>query len=300
MRKMKPFAVVFIAGVAVVAFGLAGQQALSEGLDGAKRGECAASARSGCGMAKAAAAAKAEGCDKGTAAKTADLSTREGRLQAVLAEYAAANKSASTDAEGGCCAAKPAALAKAEGKACGAAVKAEGSACGAPVAATAGVSGVQAAIADLKSGKLDLASGKYGPAVTAAVVTALYAVAEEEASASGTSCELSAAKLAAARDEARKGLCPVAMEKHAKASETAAKAAVEAVKAIDNGSCPYAAVAAVLPASDGKGDCDGKKDCGEEKDCASCCDESGCEKKASDKKAGEARLNQQAKATSAE
>ncbi len=294
MRKMKPFAVVFIAGVAVVAFGLAGQQALSEGLDGAKRGECAASARSGCGMAKAAAAAKAEGCDKGTAAKTADLSTREGRLQAVLAEYAAANKSASTDAEGGCCAAKPAALAKAEGKACGAAVKAEGSACGAPVAATAGVSGVQAAIADLKSGKLDLASGKYGPAVTAAVVTALYAVAEEEASASGTSCELSAAKLAAARDEARKGLCPVAMEKHAKASETAAKAAVEAVKAIDTGSCPYAAVAAVMPASDEKKDCDGKKDC------ASCCDESGCEKKASDKKAGEARLNQQAKATSAE
>ena len=71
-------------------------------------------------------------------------------------------------------------------------------------------------------------------------------------------------------------------------------AAVEAVKAIDTGSCPYAAVAAVLPASDEKKDCDGKKDC------ASCCDESGCEKKASDKKAGEARLNQQAKATSAE
>ncbi|HQH67464.1 MAG TPA: hypothetical protein PK166_03655 [Candidatus Hydrogenedentes bacterium] len=149
MRKLKPFVFVFVIGIAAVAFGLAGQQALSEGADNTGAGACPVSAGSSCGMAKAAAIATASNetqgscCSRAKADETADLSTREGRRQAVMAEYAAAAKAdpaakscEGAAAEAGCASSCPA---KAEGNACCAAAeagcasscpaKAEGNAC---------------------------------------------------------------------------------------------------------------------------------------------------------------------------
>ncbi len=158
VRFLKPFAVVFIVGVAAVAFGLAGQQALSAGVDDAGKKSCEASSEAGCSKGKTAANAHSErgrACGKDTsasAAKTADLNTKEGRSQAVWAEYAATQKSgpAADKADGGACgAAKSAAcgtVAKAEGGACGAAAKAEGAACGVAAKAEGAACGLQAAV----------------------------------------------------------------------------------------------------------------------------------------------------------
>jgi hypothetical protein len=155
MRKLKPFAVVLVVGAAVVAFGLAAQDALSEGQHEATKSECTSRSSSECGMAKTAAMAKA--------------------------------------AKG----------------ACSSEAKAEGSACGAPAVTTAERTGVEAAIADMQSGKCPLTSGKYGPAVTAAVVTALYAVAEEETAAVQAidrgSCPYAAVAAAMPVSEEKKG-----------------------------------------------------------------------------------------------
>ena len=128
MRKLKPFVFVFVIGIAAVAFGLAGQQALSEGADNTGAGACPVSAGSSCGMAKAAAIATASNetqgscCSRAKADETADLSTREGRRQAVMAEYAAvanadpaAKSCEGAAAEAGCASSCPA---KAEGNAC--------------------------------------------------------------------------------------------------------------------------------------------------------------------------------------
>ena len=157
VRFLKPFAVVFIVGVAAVAFGLAGQQALSAGVDDAGKKSCGASSEAGCSKGEAAASAHGEhgracGREKSAAAaKTADLSTKEGRSQVVWAEYAATQDAGPvTDkAEGGTCgAAKNAAcasVAKAEGAACGAAAQAEGQACGVPAKAAGAACGIQAA-----------------------------------------------------------------------------------------------------------------------------------------------------------
>ena len=156
VRFLKPFAVVFIVGVAAVAFGLAGQQALSAGVDDAGKKSCGASSEAGCSKGEAAASAHGEhgracGREKSAAAaKTADLSTKEGRSQVVWAEYAATQDAGPvTDkAEGGTCgAAKSAAcasVAKAEGGACGEAAKAEGAACGAVAQAEGKACGVTA------------------------------------------------------------------------------------------------------------------------------------------------------------
>ncbi|HNV20398.1 MAG TPA: hypothetical protein PKM22_02040, partial [Candidatus Hydrogenedentes bacterium] len=111
VRFLKPFAVVFIVGVAAVAFGLAGQQALSAGVDDAGKKSCGASSEAGCSKGEAAASAHGEhgracGREKSAAAaKTADLSTKEGRSQVVWAEYAATQDAGPvTDkAEGGTC-----------------------------------------------------------------------------------------------------------------------------------------------------------------------------------------------------
>ncbi len=157
VRFLKPFAVVFIVGVAAVAFGLAGQQALSAGVDDAGKKSCGASSEAGCSKGEAAASAHGEhgracGREKSAAAaKTADLSTKEGRSQVVWAEYAATRDAGPvTDkAEGGTCgAAKNAAcasVAKAEGAACGAAAQAEGKACGVTAKAEGAACGIQAA-----------------------------------------------------------------------------------------------------------------------------------------------------------
>jgi len=157
VRFLKPFAVVFIVGVAAVAFGLAGQQALSAGVDDAGKKSCGASSEAGCSKGEAAASAHGEhgracGREKSAAAaKTADLSTKEGRSQVVWAEYAATQDAGPvTDkAEGGTCgAAKNAAcasVAKAEGAACGAAAQAEGKACGVTAKAEGAACGIQAA-----------------------------------------------------------------------------------------------------------------------------------------------------------
>jgi len=157
VRFLKPFAVVFIVGVAAVAFGLAGQQALSAGVDDAGKKSCGASSEAGCSKGEAAASAHGEhgracGREKSAAAaKTADLSTKEGRSQVVWAEYAATQDAGPvTDkAEGGTCgAAKSAAcasVAKAEGAACGAVAQAEGKACGVTAKAEGAACGIQAA-----------------------------------------------------------------------------------------------------------------------------------------------------------
>lgn len=157
VRFLKPFAVVFIVGVAAVAFGLAGQQALSAGVDDAGKKSCGASSEAGCSKGEAAASAHGEhgracGREKSAAAaKTADLSTKEGRSQVVWAEYAATQDAGPvTDkAEGGTCgAAKNAAcasVAKAEGAACGAVAQAEGKACGVTAKAEGAACGIQAA-----------------------------------------------------------------------------------------------------------------------------------------------------------
>lgn len=157
VRFLKPFAVVFIVGVAAVAFGLAGQQALSAGVDDAGKKSCGASSEAGCSKGEAAASAHGEhgracGREKSAAAaKTADLSTKEGRSQVVWAEYAATQDAGPvTDkAEGGTCgAAKNAAcasVAKAEGAACGAAAQAEGKACGVTAKAEGAACAIQAA-----------------------------------------------------------------------------------------------------------------------------------------------------------
>ena len=281
MRILKPLAAFTLIGVAIVAFGFAGQHALSETSGGSNKGSC--STRGLCGSAKALPAARtASGgeCSDTSAAKQADLSTREGRRSQVMAEYAALTK---TDAEGcttsGCGSYKAASIAKSAESSCGAAAIAGGSGCG----STKPASGVHAAIADMKAGNCALTSGRYGPAVTAAVMAAVYAVAQEEGVVPAVGCGTPAAASA-------EGVCPVAMAKHGQSSETAARAAVEAVRAINRQDCPYLAIAAVLPAGGGPAACSTKESCGtaacgsaeecldEAKACASEeCDSAACE-----------------------
>ena len=116
-KLLKPLALVFIVGAAVIAFGLAGQQALSEGVDGAGNKACGASSDACCSKAKAAAAAQCERgqtCGEAKAAsveKSADLSTKQGRSEAVWAEYKAAQNAncEAAKAEGAACSLKAAA-----------------------------------------------------------------------------------------------------------------------------------------------------------------------------------------------
>ena len=113
-KLLKPFALVFIVGAAVIAYGLAGQQALSESVGDAGGKACGASSDAGCSRAKAAAAAECkreQTCGDVKAAsveKSADLSTKQGRSEAVWSEYKAAHNVTceAGNAEGAACALK--------------------------------------------------------------------------------------------------------------------------------------------------------------------------------------------------
>ena len=266
MRILKPLAATLLVGVAVVAFGFAGQHALSQAPGGLDRGSCTLTGLCGSARALATARTATDGnCSETSAVKQPDLSTREGRRAQVMAEYAALGE---TDAEActttGCGPHKNANIAPNAATSCWLATQAESSA----FAAAAPASGVHAAIADMKAGRCALTSGRYGPAVTAAVMAAVYAVAQEE----GVVAEVGCGIPGAASPEA---VCPVAMAKHGRLSETAARAAVEAVRAINAQGCPYVAIEAVLPVACGSAVCcDSAEECPDQ---AKACGSSDCE-----------------------
>ena len=264
MRILRPLAAATLIVVAIVAFGFAGQHALSEASDGSNRSACGLTRL--CGSARALATASTNSgseCGEISAVQPADLGTPEGRRSQVMAEYAALTKADTVAGNAsGCCPYQSA------GSACGPAVTAEGSGCD----AAAPVSGVHAAIADMKAGKCALTSGRYGPAVTAAVMAAVYAVAQEEGAVAAVGCGTPVAALP-------EGVCPALMAKHGQSSETAARAAVEAVRAINGQGCPYLAIEAVLPVACGVVACGSAEECLDKPAaCASAgCDPAACE-----------------------